>query len=658
MTARLDNQEARPLGAAAGAPDATRRPAVPHYRGEALRLTRHSAAPDPSDLGSVRRWVSEAGAPTGIDLFCGAGGLSLGLQDAGFTMLVGADSDPWSVETHTANLGGLGYVGDLTDPTDFLEHLDAWGIKDLDLIAAGVPCQPFSRAGRSLIRSLVESGARSEHDPRAELWESFVTVVDRLRPRAVLVENVPDLPAWDDGAVLIGFYESLRELGYAVDARVLDAYQYGVPQHRARLLLIGLRDASPFEWPEAATTKTTLRDAISDLPPVPPAQRSERLRYRLPRTPFQERMRRDVSEEDRCWTYDHITRDVRPDDAEAFALLEEGQTYEDLPAHLRRYRSDIFTDKYKRLAWDELSRSITAHIAKDGYWYIHPEQNRTLSVREAARVQTFPDRFRFAGEPTHRLRQIGNAVPPLLAQAVGQRLSVLLENAKRHPARHDWSRFRDELLDWRRAQVSSYPWRTSSHHPWLVLMGEMCLQKTRRSQVPELFATLRNLAPTPAAMANGGNGLLATLKSMGLGVRANRIIEVARALIDDFDGSVPSSELELRMLPGVGDYVAQAVLCFGFGRRSVLLESSTARIVDRLYKRGDTRRWQLRLDLYQLAGPQGPDAEFNSALLDFGATVCRANKPRCEVCPVGALCASYGEEPMPAERTVDPVHAQ
>src|SRR5205085_7290206 len=108
------------------------------------------------------------------------------------------------------------------------------------------------------------------------------------------------------------------------------------------------------------------------------------------------------------------------DDAEAFRLLKEGQTYRDLPTKLQRYRTDIFDDKYKRLAWDEVSRSITAHIAKDGYWYIHPEQHRTLSIREAARIQTFPDRFRFAGEPTHRYRQIGNAVPPLLAEHLGR----------------------------------------------------------------------------------------------------------------------------------------------------------------------------------------------------------------------------------------------
>ena len=102
-------------------------------------------------------------------------------------------------------------------------------------------------------------------------------------------------------------------------------------------------------------------------------------------------------------------------------------------------------------------------------------------------------------------------------------------------------------------------------------------------------------------------------------------------------------------MSGVGDYVAQTVLCFGFGRRSVLLESSTARIVDRLYRRGDSRRWQLRLDLYQLAGQKGPDAEFNAALLDFGATVCRPNAPRCDICPVQSLCATYQEAQAPLQ---------
>ncbi len=227
-----------------------RRTAVPHYRGENLRLPRHADAPDPSDLEGVRRWVRNAPRPTAIDLFSGAGGLSLGLRDAGFSVLLGADWDAHSVQTHEANIGGLGYVGDLSEPAELIGYLDGWGITDVDLVAGGPPCQPFSRAGRSMIRNLVASGSRSAEDPRAELWQGFMVVVRHLRPRAVLVENVPDLPSWDDGSVLMGFYESLKDLGYTVDARVLDGFQYGVPQHRARLFLVGLRDGRTFEWPE------------------------------------------------------------------------------------------------------------------------------------------------------------------------------------------------------------------------------------------------------------------------------------------------------------------------------------------------------------------------------------------------------------------------
>jgi DNA (cytosine-5)-methyltransferase 1 len=611
------------------------------HRTPAVRLPRHPDAPDGADRDAVRQWVTNADGPTAIDLFCGAGGLSLGLRNAGFRVLVGADSDPWSVQTHEANLAGLGLHGDLSDPRALLGQLRWWGIETVDLVAGGVPCQPFSRAGRSKIRSLREQGEWGADDQRANLWNSFMMVVEALRPAAVLVENVPDLPTWDDGAVLTGFYEHLGDLGYTVDARVLDGFRYGVPQHRQRLFLIGLRGGRTPEWPPETNELVTLRDAIGDLPIVPRAMRSERFDYDSTRisSDFQRRMRADVPAADRNVVWDHLTRDVRPDDMEAFELLGEGQTYSDLPERLQRYRADIFTDKYRRLGWHELCRSITAHIAKDGYWYIHPDQHRTLSVREAARVQTFPDHFRFAGPQTHRYRQIGNAVPPLLGQAVGEAIRSAL--AKTPPTTVAESRegFRTDVLEWHADNARPAPWRRDPE-PWHVLMGELCLQRTRTEDVSVIFGRLKELAPTPTEMYRNDERALEAMQAMGLRARAEQLIEVARHLVNHFDGEVPESELELRALPGVGDYVAQAVLCFGFGRRALLLDTNTMRISTRINARPEDRRFQLRLDLHRLAGARGPDAEFNHALIDLGALVCRAGLPRCSACPARQRCAT------------------
>jgi DNA (cytosine-5)-methyltransferase 1 len=623
---------------------------VPAHRGHSLRLPRRGDSPDPGDIEAVRRWVKKTKGPTAIDLFCGAGGLSLGLERAGLTVLVGADSDPWAVETHTANIGGLGYTGDLADPTDFMEHLEGWGITRTDLLVGGVPCQPFSRAGQSKIKDLVRSGVRQGEDPRAALWQSFMAVVERLAPRMVLVENVPDLPSWDEGAVLIGLLESFRALGYHVDARVVDCFLFGVPQHRARLFIVATKNAAAFEWPDPGGEFTSLRDAIGDLPVVPAGQRLEELRYRSRRVPtdFQKRMRAEVPGNQRDIIFDHITRAVREDDLEAYELLAEGQTYADLPERLQRYRSDIFTDKYKRLSWVELSRTITAHLAKDGYWYIHPEQHRTLSIREAARVQTFPDHFRFAGQPSHRYRQIGNAVPPLMGEALGRSIVRALKVTTTHARRHAHES-RDDLLEWHDDHRRSFPWRRDGLDPWHVLLAEMCLHRTRADQVAPVFEVLMSLAPTPRDMVDHADMALEAMQSLGLRWRAENIIKVAAALLDVFDGEVPDNDLELRMLPGVGDYVAQAVLCFGFGRRAVLIDTNTARIVSRLNGRDATRRWQLRLDLYRMAGSSGPDAEFNFALLDLGALVCRAGRPRCGECPLQARCVTGAEVPSPPQ---------
>jgi DNA (cytosine-5)-methyltransferase 1 len=619
-----------------------RRYAVPLRRGPRLRLPPHRAAPDPSTPAAVAGWVKRADRPTAIDLFCGAGGLSLGLHDAGLRVLVGADIDPLAVETHTANLGGLGYIGDLSDPSDLIDSLKGWGITSVDVVAGGVPCQPFSRAGQSKIRSLVAVRARPERDRRADLWESFIQVVGYLHPKAVLLENVPDLAQWDEGAVLVGFCEALRELGYETEARILHAYDYGVPQHRSRLFIVGIlaNERRRILWPHKRTPRPTLSDAISDLPPVSAGHREDLAEYDGPKTALQRRLRRTMDGGSRNIVWDHATREVRCDDAAAFALLPEGGTYLDIPEHLRRYRSDIFTDKYKRLSRNELSRTITAHVAKDGYWYIHPTQDRTLSIREVARIQTFPDWFRFAGEPSHRLRQIGNAVPPLLAEALGRCLKRTLSSKNpAAPASAEAGSFREALLNWNSHSRPRHPWRSGTT-PWGALLAEMCLRRARPDEVAAVFEDLLALVPSPGDLVAREANVRAWLENLGLRWRIDNIVEVARVLLESRAGIMPSTRHELLALPWVGDQLASAVLSFGFGRIAILMDTNTERIVGRLRgsSRGAGRRWQMRLDLYQLAGRVGATPEFNRALVDLGALICAPSSPRCVECPVKSHC--------------------
>lgn len=395
--------------------------AVKIERTPRLVLPRHSDAP--AD-GEFVAWCAEekaAGRRLAVDLFSGAGGLGLGLEAAGWTVVAAVDDNQRALETHLANFRGLALSVDMGNVEEVSSLIDLLKPLDIDLVAGGPPCQPFSRAGRAKIRSLVEGGNRTEHDSRKELWRSFVRVALELRPRAVIMENVPDMAIGDDVRVVREIADQFERGDYDVSYKLLDAWRFGVPQHRKRFIMQARRDGESIAWPSESEKRTVVRDAIEDLPRLRDTTGSRELKSTgRPRSDFAKAMQSGDAPE---VVFDHVTRPVRSDDREAFALMDSKTLYSDLPERLRRYSAASFNDKYKRLDWDDLSRTITAHIAKDGYWYIHPEEHRTLTVREAARIQTFPDAFRFSGTRSDAFRQIGNAVPPMLGAAVAQCLA-------------------------------------------------------------------------------------------------------------------------------------------------------------------------------------------------------------------------------------------
>lgn len=602
--------------------------ALPNIRGKRLSLP--PRRPDiHADPEAARSWLSQLSRPWAVDLFSGCGGLGLGLERAGFNVVAAADSDEAALETYAANLESLTWGGDLSDPAAFVEYLAQVGIETVDLVAGGPPCQPFSRAGSSKIRSLVAEGSRASEDARVELWRSFMAVVDALDPQAVMLENVPDMVSWDDGSILLAIVQALIDRGYATDAKVLQAERHGVPQHRQRLFVVARRSGK-FAWPRRSPSRVDLKTAIGDLPEIDAGAGDLVMPYGGPLNPFQVRARRGMPSRRQALIHDHISRAVREDDAEAFALLKPGQTYRDLPDRLKRYRDDIFDDKYKRLSWDDVSRTITAHIARDGYWYIHPEQQRTLSIREAARLQTFPDIFRFCGHPSVQYRQIGNAVPPALGHAVARRVRAAL--ASEEPACN--SAFGEGLRAWRPFTFSKYGQAAA----WAVLMSELCLPRRKQSENSELLRRCIDIAPS----ARTASEQTATLRRLLGPAAVERLTDVAIAICQRHDGQLPESTEALRALPRVGTRTAAMVRCFGFGQPTPLTGQGVNRIIERVTGQPVSSVWTSRLQLVRLAGANGPDVAFNAALLRLAEERCLPSRPLCGACPVRSECR-YGK---------------
>lgn len=612
----------------------TRTVRVKMERSALLRLPVHPSA---ARTESFRRWVARQRRPLAIDLFSGCGGLSVGLEQAGYTVILSVDNDPWALETHRHNLPGAAIDLDLSDPERIEVLLRLLEGVPIDLVAGGPPCQPFSRAGRSKLRDLVRGGVRSAKDDRTELWQSFISIAERLRPAAVMLENVPDMALGDDLAIPRAMSQRLEKAGYDVHMRLVDGWRLGVPQHRQRLILVALRDGQEFAWP-AEQKKITLREAIGDLPSLRGGLGRPEMSVAPSVSAFQRRARKGMNGS--RVVFDHVTRPVRDDDREAFRLMKPGTRYGDLPKRLRRYRDDIFDDKYNRLSWDDVSRSITAHLAKDGYWYIHPSEQRTLTVREAARIQTFPDHFRFAGSRSHAFRQIGNAVPAALGEAVA---GEIVAAARRAPALIEkrasrrLARIRSALLKWGAADAKKAPWRHPGQ-PWQVLAG-VCLgdRVGARDEIVKAFLG-RFPSPTRAAYA-----AIAKEAKRQSGTHRNSLLSLARTarvLASDKQGWINGRWATAAVL-GASDEANVRVI--GLSEDGVLTPTPALRVVARLTgSRIDEERKLSdgRLAVALVVGGGGDVPASNAAIYALGRAICTPQDPDCSRCPVARYCPS------------------
>ena len=627
-------------------------------RGPFVRLAPHELACTTGD--ELLALAPTLDRPLAADLFCGAGGLSLGLAEAGFDVILAVDHDDDALETHGAHHPGLSVNWDLGDP-DVVETVAGLvRTAGITLVAGGPPCQPFSRAGRSMMRELVRTGRRNQHDHRRDLWESFLGVIELARPPAVVMENVPDM-ALDRGMVILRtMIERLEAFGYSVEERLVETWRYGVPQMRQRLILVALAGGIEFTWPQESAERVTVDNAIGDLPPVEGGWRPSNgagddpgasgwLPYPGPKTDFQREARRDVPGEDANRVFDHITRPVREDDAIAFSQMTPDTKYSDLHADLKRYRDDIFDDKYKRLDPNDLSRTITAHIAKDGYWYIHPYQDRTLTVREAARIQTFSDSVRFAGPPSAAFRQIGNAVPVLLGRRVGE--AVLSSLAAGKKARFSTRLVAGELADWfTENPPTSVPWLAADNR-WAVIQAELLWSRMADEFTRRAWAAVRSLS-TPAETLEAMPLLRRLAAQWQRESRCDHLVETAQwysANPEVLSSAGTAAELSAapHVTPAIADFACRVVP--GDTEDPVLASYGVLRVAARFQGTSVDRQNKLshgRLALARMIGGEDRSHEAHLALIELANGLCSPQVPECGRCPLESWCVEAASGPV------------
>lgn len=393
---------------------------------------------------------ASAGPLRAIDLFCGAGGLTQGLRDAGYDVVLAIDKDKDSCLTYEKNHPDT-HVECRSIAKMKVDEIAELAGGPVDVIVGGPSCQTFSTAGR-------KNGWVRKGDPRTNLWKQMLEVVEKLEPKAFLLENVPGLMYWKKGEFGAKILDGFESLGYQVSKEILLAADYGVPQRRRRLFLVGLMGSEPFEFPAATHLGGWRRDYLD----LWETRRKERGLYRHIRTweTIGDLPSASVSEKPRLTDArrltpiarslrgkgpitDHDALPIAEDLLELIRHVPQGGTWRDIPRHLLpdRYRGMRRTDSTNLLA--RLDPDLPAYTITTQFdnvtagCFTHPYEDRALTIREAARLQTFPDSYTFVGGTAPKCRQIGNAVPPLLAHVLASAIAkaVLGDEADiLHPA--------------------------------------------------------------------------------------------------------------------------------------------------------------------------------------------------------------------------------
>lgn len=532
-----------------------------------------------------------------VSLFCGPGGMDLGFQQAGFTTILALDASSVAIETfntnHTGQVAKLCNLSKLTgEELIKMVHAVSPDIAPRGLIG-GPPCQAFSRGNTN----------KKRHDPRARLGLAFARLAAALNAEFgldfIVFENVAGLAGKSHHNRFEKIKRELRRAGFNLFVQTLDACDYGVPQHRRRLLIIGInRDKFPwlqFKFPGGSASHQNVREAIGNLPePV-----------------F---FKRELSPEDIPFHANHWTMNPRSP----------------------KFRGEIQGSgrSFKKLAWDKPSFTVAYGNREI---HIHPNGKRRLSILEAMLLQGFPETYRICGSLSDQITQISDAVPPPLARVLG----ISINQSIYEPI----ARLRRSLLEWFESNHRSFPWRNVKDS-YQILIAEKLLQQTAAtSNVVWAFNEIVERYPDWKALANAQEAELKDIVAhLGFEYRAGELGALARTICEHHSGQVPRDMKKLLSLPGIGDYCARAILSFAFDMPVAIVDTNVARFLIRYFAlplrvtQNPARDRKMHMVADGIV-PPSRSRDFNLAVLDLCASHCKSGHPECHDCPVHTSCA-------------------
>jgi DNA (cytosine-5)-methyltransferase 1 len=343
----------------------------------------------------------------GIDIFSGAGGLSLGAENAGISIGLAIEKDPSAAKTFGRNHPGVNILCKDIGEIKPLEHTEKYPF----IVFGGPPCQGFS---------LSNTKTRTEFNRNNYLFNEFVRFVDELQPEWFLFENVEGITTFNRGETVKEIKACFKDIGYETTEEVLYASDYGVPQHRNRFIMVGNRLGKTFEFPEKSESRVSVEEAISDLPDLINGDKFAELPYKMDVAEISG-YARSMRSKSKTASQNLVSKN---EDyvIERYKHIKQGQNWKAIPSELMENYANVnncHSGIYKRLD-ASIPSVVISNYRKN--MLIHPFQDRGLSVREAARLQSFPDHFVFEGTLMHVQQQIGNAVPPLLAEAIFKKI--------------------------------------------------------------------------------------------------------------------------------------------------------------------------------------------------------------------------------------------